>query len=95
MSTPFASPNIMKIDNLTEQLISSYSESILTHFQLLMKEMNRKLNNYEKKMSNLASKLENVIIVFKNKKLKKKMLPPLTLVKTERIPMSDMTNRVL
>lgn len=46
-------------------------------------------------MNNLASKLENFIIVFKNKKLKKKMLPPLTLVKTERIPMTDLTNRVL
>jgi hypothetical protein len=46
-------------------------------------------------MGNLASKLENVIIVFRNKKLKKTIASGLTMAKTERIPLSDMTNRVL
>ena len=29
----------------------------MQHFQLLMKEINRKLSNYDKKMANLAAKL--------------------------------------
>jgi hypothetical protein len=34
-------------------------------------------------------------MVFKNRRLKKRLLPPLTVAKTERLPMADLANRVL
>ena len=60
-----------------------------------MKEITRKVNNYERKVNNMASRLENFLMVFKNKKLKKKLSPLCSLVPTERVPMADLTNRLL
>jgi hypothetical protein len=84
----------VSLDTLLERLLESYSESILTHYQLLIKELNRKLNNYEKKVNNLASKLENFLMVFSNRKLKQRLKPQASVLGTDRTPMSGLTNRL-
>jgi hypothetical protein len=60
-----------------------------------MKEITRKLSNYDKKMNNLAGRLENFLTAFNNKKLKKKLSPLCSLVPTERVPLAELTNRLL
>ncbi len=54
------------------------------------------MNNYEKKMGNLSSKLENLIMVFRNKKLKKKLQPVGMMgLKTERLATGEGMGRIL
>ena len=60
----------------------------------MIKEIARKVSNYEKKVDNLFSKLENVVMLLGNKRLKNR-LNPINQVKTERLPMLDLTNRII
>lgn len=87
------SVELVGMEQLMQSLIETYSETIFGHFSLLAKEINRKLNTYEKKMGNLTSKLENFLLIFHNRKAKKRIYPHLSFMKTERLPMADLTNR--
>ena len=46
-------------------------------------------------MGNLAGRLENFLRAFNNKRLRKRLSPLCSLVPTERVPLAELTNRLL
>ena len=55
---------------LVQKLLEAYSDSILRHFGLLMRESNRKIDNYQRKLNNLTNKWENLLMDVHNNRLR-------------------------
>ena len=77
---------------LIRKLMEAYSDSVLRHFGLLMRESNRKIDNYQRKLNNLTNKWENLLMDVHNTRLRSSIRKSHT-IQSGRKPLHELTLR--